>query len=159
MKLLLQCIILFLSVSSFAQTPQLELKGKLYYFEGKTYTCKELNELYHTHGPSLNLYLDGRKRVRVARNMAYTGLGLMATGVVTGAAIGDVEGAVVGVLFVVGGLTLELISLAPRAIGNDRIRKARREFNYEMIRRHGYQEDPSLSFGMTGNGVGFVISF
>ena len=150
---------LFITMVSFGQDNHLEKKGKRYIFNGKEYKCKELGEVYSTYQPSLELYLSGRKMKRRARNMSYVGLGLIGGGIGVGLAVGDVEGAVVAGLSIAGGILIEIIALAPRGIGNAKLKKARKEFNYEMIRRHGYDSDVSLSFGLTTNGVGLVYSF
>lgn len=159
MRLLFILLTSIFTISCFGQTKQLENKGERYFFDGKEYKCKELGEVYKTYQVSLDLYNEGRKKKRVARNMAFVGLGLIAGGVGVGLAVGDIPGAVIAGLSIAGGIAIELIALAPRALGNSKLRKARKEFNYEMIRRHGYKSDTSLSISVTQNGVGFVMSF
>ena len=159
MKPLVIFIGLLISISSFGQTKHLEKKGNRYIFEGKEYKCKELGQVYSAYEVSLDLYDSGRSKKRVARNMSYIGIGIIGVGIGGGLIVGDIAGAVVAGLSIAGGVVLELIALAPRGIGNGKLRKARKEFNYEMIRRHGYKEDTSLIFGVTGNGMGLVYQF
>lgn len=150
---------LLVTVASFGQTKQLEKKGKRYLFEGKEYKCKELGDVYSSYQTSLDLYNAGRRKKRVARNMSYIGLGLIGGGIGAGLAVGDVEGAVVAALAIAGGIVIEIVAFVPRGLGNGKLQKARREFNYEMIRRHGYNEVGSVSLGLTNNGLGLVYSF
>ena len=159
MKPLFILIGLLISISSFGQTKLLEKNGNRYIFEGKEYKFKELGQVYSTHEVSLDLYNNGRNKKRVARNMSYIGVGIIGLGIGGGLIVGDVSGAIVAALSIAGGVVLELIALAPRGIGNRKLRKARKEFNYEMIERHGYKEDTSLIFGVTKGGVGLVYQF
>ena len=83
-------------------------------------------------------------------------MGLIGTGYLL-ASNGDGDTALFAGGIVVLGLVAENIALIPGIWGPRKLKKALNTFNYEMIERHGYQSDTSLSLGITKNGLGFVL--
>jgi hypothetical protein len=158
MKYLYILISVLISFSASGQADLLEKFSNRYIYKDRLYKCDELGEIYETHQESLDLYLSGRKNKNTARTVSILGLPFIAGGIL-GVASNNVGARILGALFIIGGVGIELISFIPRGIGNRKLRMARSKFNFEMIRRHGYKEDVSLTFSQTPNGVGFVLNF
>jgi hypothetical protein len=155
-------ILLFIALGFFSSvTAQSNLllkeKGKYFYNE-KEYKCEELGDVYINYPESLITYISGRRNKRAANVVAITGVPFLIGGAI-GLASDDIGGVIFGAFSFVSGGLLTIISLIPRGIGNAKLQKARKMFNYEMIERHGYREDTSLSIGVTPNGVGLVYQF
>ena len=158
MKYLWILFALLISFSAVGQADLLTKKGFKYYYKDKKYKCKELGIVYKESQNALDLYNSGRGNVKAANILGYTGLGFIVLG--TGGLFTDsFEGVILGGLSILTGLVVELIALVPRGIGNGKLKKARKTFNFEMIERKGYNSDTSLSLGITRNGFGFVYQF
>ena len=146
----------------------LEKKGRKYYFDGQKYKCKELTPVYERHLPALSTYLNGRKDKHKSKVMAWTGLaGLVGGFAITVGGVASAFGSsndsgfqiVFGLVTMGAGLGLEIASIVYSVRGRSKLKKARREFNIEMIERHGYESDLSLSLETTQNGIGLVMRF
>ena len=158
MKYISFLIAVFISFSASGQANLLEKRGGNYYYKGQKYQCDELSEVYEEYQVALDLYFSGRNSKRAANIVAITGVPFVLGGVL-GLASGDFGGQIFGAFSLVAGSLLELVALIPRGIGGRKLRKARKIFNYEMIDRHGYNEDVSISFSQTPNGLGLVMNF
>ena len=158
MKILWVVVTLLFSYGAMGQAELLSKKGSKYYYKEKEYECKELSVVYADHNESMNFYTSGRSNIRAANMMTYVGLGFIVIGVGM-ASGGRFDRGIAGGFSIAAGLLLEIIGLIPRGIGKGKLSKAMKTFNFEMIERHGYNADQSLSFGMTGNGIGLVYQF
>lgn len=150
--------LLFSSISS-AQADLVSKEGTKYFYKNKEYKCEDLQPIYADSPEALEYYLSGRKSYSSARIMGYTGLTVI---LLSGALMlgnGNLEGFIIGGLGIAGGLIIEIIALVPLGRGSIKMKKAMNTFNYEMIEKHGYGKEVSLSIGYTGNGVGLVYSF
>jgi len=158
MKYLIILIAILISFSVLGQDYFLEKKGDIYFYKGQLYSFDELAILYEDHPASMDLYLSGKRSKIGAKIFAILGIPFLVGGGL-GLASGGFNPKILGPLLILTGGAIELIALIPKGVANRRFRKARRLFNYEMIERHGYQSDTSLSLAATGNGVGFVLQF
>ena len=158
MKILWVFIALLFSCAALGQAELMSKKGSKYYYKNKIYNYKELGTVYAGHDEALEIYMSGRGNIRGANVMAYTGLGMILLGVAM-ASGGRLDGGILGGFSIATGVLLEVIGLIPRGIGKSKLSKAMKTFNFDMIERHGYNTDPSLSFGMTRNGIGLVYQF
>jgi len=125
---------------------------------GKTYSSKQLGEVYIEYNKSMDLYLSGESNKRAANIIAIIGAPFVVGGII-GVTSGDYGGVVLGALSLVAGGIIEIVALIPRGVGSSKLQKARRIFNYEMIERHGYNAETALSISATENGLGFVFQF
>ncbi len=150
---------LFVSSTAVGQADLLLKKKSIYYYKDKQYSCEELGVIYKDHPQSLELYYSGKGSSKVAGTLGYIGLGFLVLGLGVAFTSGGYGGAAVGALSITVGLVLEIVALVPLSIGKNKLKKAMRLFNFDAMERHGYQADPSLSFGITGNGVGLVYQF
>jgi len=158
---------LLFSVSAQGQADLLTKKGSKFYYQDKKYKCKELDPIYEQHCISFDLYNSGLRLKRCGRINGYVGLGLFALGlggVVLGAENIVTRGSL-NYLGVIGGLSigasfiLEVVAIIQKIRGGHKLKKARRLFNIEMIERHGYKEEVSISFGQTTHGLGIAVDF
>ncbi len=154
-----------ISYSLVGQADLLEKKGRKYTYKGVVYKCKELSTIYKDNQEAMDLYISGRSHKKAANLTAYIGLGFIGLGLGSGLAGsiagGDIGlvGLILGVLSAGVGIVLEIVAITPRIVGNRKLKKARKTFNFEMIERHGYKSDTSLLFGVTKNGIGLVMQF
>lgn len=151
-------MLLILPFFAFGQVDLISKNGSDYIYRNDVYKSNELAELYMQSQNALDLYKSGRKYRTVGRTIGYAGLALIVTGLV-GLATDQkdfmlFDGGAIGI-----GLLLELIAIAPIIKGSYNLNKALKTFNYEMIERHGYQSDTSLSINVTGNRVGLIMTF
>jgi len=158
MKYLICLIVLLISFSAAGQADLLEKRGSKYFYKDEVYKGSELVSIYIDHQESLDLYLAGRSNIRAANSTALIGVPFLVLGIV-GLTSGSLLSAGLGYISVLGGVVLELTALIPRARGSQKLKKARKDFNYEMIRRHGYEEDTSLSLQINQGGMALVFTF
>ena len=146
----------FFSLSAYGQADLLSKNQGKYFYKERVYKCVELGVVYKEHKESLDIYKSSIKMTNVANLSAFIGLPLFLGGI--GWASSD-ENRGLGAVAMGSAVLLELLAIIPRVVGAYRLTKARRTFNYEMIRRHGYKEGVSISINQTPSGVGFVLSF
>jgi len=160
MKYLILLVACLISFSAMGQADLLEKKGRKYYYKGKVYKSSYLGAIYNQSPEAYRLFKSGKKKKKRAMIFALTGLGLMGTGALlarTGVDFGPAQ--VIGGGMIGLGVISEIIAIFPAIGGHRRMKKALKTFNHDMIERHGFQSETSLVFGVTGNGVGFVIQF
>lgn len=158
MKYIATLLLLLFAISGFSQAEFLEKRRNIYVYKGKAYKCDELGEVYKEYQESLDLYISGMKHRSAANTMTYVGLGLLGIGI-GGVRTDDLGWKVIGGLSIFGGVLIEFIAIIPRGIASGKLAKARKDFNYEMIRRYGYKEDTSLNLQLNQNGLALVYSF
>jgi hypothetical protein len=158
MRYLSFLIVMLISFSATGQANLLEKKGGEFMYRGESYTSSELDLVYENHLESMDLYLSGLRYKEVANIIAILGIPFLVGGGI-GLVSGGFSPKALGALLIVSGGIIELIALVPKGVGNWKLRKARRTFNYDMIERQGYNTDTSLSFRVTGNGLGLVYQF
>jgi len=159
MKFLSILIALFITSSAMGQADLLMKKKSIYYFKNKEYKCEELGVVYKDHPKSLELYYSGKSVANISGTIGYIGLGFLVAGFGVTFTSDGYGSAAVGGLSIIVGLLFEVVALVPLSIGKNKLKKARRLFNFDMMEKHGYESNPSLSFGATGNGLGLVYQF
>lgn len=159
MRYLWILFLLIFSSSAIGQADLVTKKGSKYYYKGDQYKCKELGIIYKDSEEAMDIYSSGRKNVKSANFTAYLGIALIVVGLGVAVNSDSFQGVIAGSLSIVIGLVVEVVALVPLGIGKGKIRKAMNIFNFDMIERHGYQEEPSVSLGVTKNGIGLVYHF
>ena len=156
MKFLVFLLVTLFSLPAFGQADLLTKKGKKYFYKDQVYKCIELGAVYKENQESLHLYELSRQLTKIANVSAIIGIPLFLGGAVL--ALSD-KNKRLGVVAAESAIWLELLAIIPRLFGAHNLNKARKTFNLEMIRRHGYKEAVSISFTETANGVGIVFQF
>jgi len=95
MKFLALFLLVLFSFSATSQADLLEKKGRKYLYKGKQYKCKELSSIYSQSKDAYKLYKSGKRKKKVARIFAYTGLGLLVSGGILGILTDDFNIAVI----------------------------------------------------------------
>jgi len=158
-KVLLSLLALMVSFSLLGQADILTKKGKKYYYKGEDYKCKELGPIYEQVPEAIQKYESGLSHKKTARILTFAGLGLIGAGIAIPFFSHSFGPLVIGGLSIMGGITVQIVAIFPRIRGGNQIRKAKDIFNFEMIKRHGYDNRSSLSLNSTSNGIGLVLTF
>jgi hypothetical protein len=158
MKYLIILTAVLISFASFGQADLLEKKGRKYIYKGKVYKSSYLGSIYSQSPEAYKLFKSGKKKTRRAKIYGLTGLGLIGVGF-SSIQFQDFNIAVIGGGVIVLGVISGTIAIFSAIGGHRRLKKALKTFNYDMIERHGYQSDTALAFGVTHNGLGFVLQF
>lgn len=153
------CIILFLFVySAHGQVDLIAKDNGKYIYDLKIYKCKELGPILEKSEKASMMYQSGINHYKAAKYMFFTGLVTGGLGIylisASNAFIDET-----GALLTVGGAVVSVLALLPRIFGDNKIEISVELFNIDMIEKHGYQSNVSLSFEETNNGVGFVLRF
>ncbi len=133
-------------------------KGK-YYHNGQEYKCKELGQVYRESEEALKWYNKGRRNLRVATYLSFGGLALGGVAYGIGSSAEDLGALAVIALLLGVGLIVELVAVVFALRGSGKLKRAREEFNFDMLEKFGLQSDMSLTFGGTKNGVGLILQF
>ena len=134
-------------------------KGKSYHYQGNSYKLGELGKIYSDYQPSLAQYQKGYKHRKMANFLLAGGLASMGLGFGLVVVLPNFDLVYGGGSFVLAGLLAEFVAIGFAISGNRKLKRAMEGFNYEMIRRNGYQSEVILNIGLTGNGLGVSMRF
>ena len=155
MKLTFITFFILISATVFSQADLLKSNGSKYYYKGKMYKIKELGPIFNQSEKALKFYKRGKLYNKVSTYTA--AIGMVTIGIGIGfAANNDWPKATATFAATV---ILGLVSLIPRVMGDKEMEKAKDAFNIDMIQRHGYNFEPTLTLVDTKNGVGLVYQF
>lgn len=147
------------TMTLFGQDHLLDKKGSSYFYKGKEYKWKELGILYIKHEKAFNIYDDGNRALNTSKNLAIGGVVSMAAGFAIFSFWPNIYGAVYGSIAIMSGVLIESVAFIYLVKGKVKISKARTEFNFEMMKRHGYESSVSFGVGVTRNGFGLLAQF
>ena len=158
MKNLLFLLFILLPLLSFGQADLLQKAQGKYYYKQKVYQEDELSVIYKAHQESLDLYISGLNKKKLAKTYTWIAAAFFVGGI-AGTASDRIDNKVFGGLSYLCGITFGLMTISPRIKGKYRLNKAMSTFNHEMIRRHGYNEETSLSIQLNQNGIALLYAF
>ena len=159
MKYLLITVWVLFTFTAYGQDFLLNKSGSSYFYKGQEYKCKDLSIVYSGYDLPLNLYNDGRNKLKSSISYAIGGALVFGVGYGTLALWSDKYGRLIGRTALASGVLTELAAFVLLVTGKTNIRKARREFNFRMLEIHGYNSGVSIGFSETKNGIGMVVQF
>jgi len=155
MKFVIITFLLLFSTTVFSQADILTIDGAKYYYNGKEYKCKDLGPIYQESEKANEIYKNANLSYNISNIMAVTGMVSLGVGIGFAASDKWLE----ATSFFAGTVVLGLASLIPRTVGDQQMGNAKDAFNFDMIERHGYNSDTTLSFESNENGISLVLNF
>ena len=158
MRMLIIIFMLLFAFSVKGQPDFLTKKGNGYFYKNNKYNWKELGAVYKESEAASDLYKSGRTYKIMGQTTAYIGAGVIMAGISVAPGV-SLQNKSTGFIIVGAGLFLELVAITPLIIGKQKLRQAMETFNFDMIKRHGYETEKSLSLSGTNNGFGLELQF
>ena len=159
MKIILFFLFTICATTVCSQDYLLEKYESTYFYHRKEYTLEELGDVYLEYEKSLYLFNSGRANLNYAKDLVRFGGATIALGLGVLAIFRNAQGGTHGGIVLASGVLVELSALIYFEKGKQKIRIARTEFNFEMLKKYGYNADISIALGGTRDGIGISVQF